>query len=66
MRIAGEVKGFDPATVASAKEARRIDRNVLLALAAATEAVEDAGLDGATTRTRAASSSAPRSAASSG
>src|SRR6188508_2789561 len=35
VRIAGEVKGFDPATVAPAKEARRMDRNVLLALGAA-------------------------------
>ncbi len=47
VRIAAEVKGFDPATVASAKEARRLDRNVLLALAAAREAVADARLEGA-------------------
>ena len=46
MRIAAEVKDFDPTTVASAKEARKLDRNVLLALGAATEAVDDAGLDG--------------------
>jgi len=45
VRIAAEVKGFDPATVASAKEVRRLDRNVLLALAAAREAVADARLD---------------------
>jgi 3-oxoacyl-[acyl-carrier-protein] synthase II len=44
VRVAAEVKDFDPTTVASAKEARRLDRNVLLALAAAIEAVEDAGL----------------------
>jgi 3-oxoacyl-[acyl-carrier-protein] synthase II len=47
VRIAAEVKGFDPAGVASAKEARKLDRNVLLALGAAREAVADARLDGA-------------------
>jgi 3-oxoacyl-[acyl-carrier-protein] synthase II len=47
VRIAAEVKGFDPAAVASHKEARKLDRNVLLALGAAREAVEDARLDGA-------------------
>src|SRR6478672_1515123 len=47
VRIAAEVKGFDPASVASHKEARKLDRNVLLALGAAREAVADAGLDGA-------------------
>ncbi len=47
MRIAAEVKDFDPAAVASAKDARRLERNVLLALGAAREAVADAGLDGA-------------------
>jgi 3-oxoacyl-[acyl-carrier-protein] synthase II len=46
VRIAAEVKDFDPATVVSAKEARKLERNVLLAVAAAREAVEDAGLDG--------------------
>jgi 3-oxoacyl-[acyl-carrier-protein] synthase II len=46
VRIAGEVKGFDPASVAPAKEARRMDRNVLLALGAAQEAWRDAGMDG--------------------
>ena len=35
VRIAAEVKGFDPSAVASHKEARKLDRNVLLALAAA-------------------------------
>ena len=43
MRIAAEVKDFDPTTVASHKEARKLDRNVLLALGAAREAVADAG-----------------------
>ena len=44
IRVAGEVKGFDPVAVAGAKEARRMDRNVLLALAAAKAAAEDAVL----------------------
>jgi 3-oxoacyl-[acyl-carrier-protein] synthase II len=47
VRIAAEVKDFDPAQVASAKDARRLDRNVLLSLGAAREAVTDARLDGA-------------------
>src|SRR5919199_3409192 len=46
VRIAAEVKGFDPAGLASPKEVRRLDRNVLLALGAAREAVDDARLDG--------------------
>jgi 3-oxoacyl-[acyl-carrier-protein] synthase II len=46
VRIAAEVKDFDPAAVASHKEARKLDRNVLLSLGAAREAVADAGLDG--------------------
>jgi 3-oxoacyl-[acyl-carrier-protein] synthase II len=47
VRVAAEVKGFDPASVASAKEARKLERFVLLALGAAREAVADARLDGA-------------------
>src|SRR5437660_9268065 len=47
VRIAAEVKDFDPSAVASPKEVRKLERNVLLALAAAREAVSDAGLDGA-------------------
>ncbi|MGB2875640.1 MAG: beta-ketoacyl-ACP synthase II [Gaiellaceae bacterium] len=46
VRIAAEVKDFDASGLASLKELRRLDRNVLLALAAANEAVSDAGLDG--------------------
>jgi 3-oxoacyl-[acyl-carrier-protein] synthase II len=46
VRIAGEVKGFDPLSVASPKEVRRLERNVLFALAAAREALDDAELDG--------------------
>ena len=47
VRIAAEVKDFDPTQVASSKDARRLDRNVLLSLGAAREAVADADLDGA-------------------
>jgi 3-oxoacyl-[acyl-carrier-protein] synthase II len=47
VRIAAEVKDFDPSQVAAPKDARRLDRNVLLALGAAREAVADARLDGA-------------------
>jgi 3-oxoacyl-[acyl-carrier-protein] synthase II len=47
VRIAAEVEGFDPSAVASHKEARKLDRNVLFALGAAREAVADARLDGA-------------------
>jgi 3-oxoacyl-[acyl-carrier-protein] synthase II len=44
-RIAGEVKGFDPAQFMDRKEARRNDRFIQFALAAADMAVKDAGLD---------------------
>ena len=46
VRIAAEVDDFDPTGLASPKEVRRLDRNVLLALAAGKEAVEDADLNG--------------------
>jgi 3-oxoacyl-[acyl-carrier-protein] synthase II len=46
VRVAAEVKDFDPAGLASPKELRRLDRNVLLALGAAKEAVSDANLNG--------------------
>lgn len=46
VRIAAEVKDFDPEGLVSPKELRRLDANVLFALAASKEAVEDAGLDG--------------------
>src|SRR5829696_2450142 len=45
VRVAAEVKGFEPPDVISPKEARRLDRNVLLAVEAGTQALEDAGLD---------------------
>src|SRR6266545_3254497 len=47
VRIAAEVKDFDPTTVASPKDVRKLDRNVLLSLAAAHEGVEDAALQDA-------------------
>ena len=46
VRIAGEVKDFDASAVASPKEVRKLERNVLLSLGAGREAVADAGLDG--------------------
>src|SRR5262252_6476444 len=45
IRIAAEIKGFDPSTVASPKEARKLERFVLISLAAATEALRDSGLE---------------------
>jgi 3-oxoacyl-[acyl-carrier-protein] synthase II len=45
VRIAGEVRGFDPERAASRKDARRMDRSVLFAVAAADEAAADAGLE---------------------
>jgi 3-oxoacyl-[acyl-carrier-protein] synthase II len=42
VRIAAEVKEFDPTGLAHPKEVRRIERNVLLALSAAKEAMADA------------------------
>lgn len=44
VRIAGEVKGFDPLQFLEAKEARRMARCSHFAVAAAREAVTDAGL----------------------
>ncbi len=46
VRVAAEVKGFDPTQVVSAKEARKLERNVLLGVAAGREALTDAGLNG--------------------
>jgi 3-oxoacyl-[acyl-carrier-protein] synthase II len=45
VRIASEVKGFDPAAVVGPKDARRLERNVVLAVAAAREAWADAGVE---------------------
>jgi 3-oxoacyl-[acyl-carrier-protein] synthase II len=46
VRVAAEVKDFDATQVASPKEVRKLERNVLLALGAAREAMVDAGLNG--------------------
>src|SRR5437016_13003220 len=46
VRVAAEVKDFDANQVASPKEVRKLERNVLLALGAAREAMADAGLNG--------------------
>ncbi len=46
VRIAGEVKGFDPLSVASPKDARKLERNVLFALSAGSEALAASGLTG--------------------
>src|SRR5947207_2404158 len=46
VRVGAEVKDFEPSSVASPKEVRKLERNVLLSLAAAKEAVGDAGLNG--------------------
>jgi 3-oxoacyl-[acyl-carrier-protein] synthase II len=45
VRVAAEVTGFEPPEIVSPKEARRLDRNVLLALAAGKEALDDSALD---------------------
>jgi 3-oxoacyl-[acyl-carrier-protein] synthase II len=46
VRVAAEVKEFDAGQVASPKEVRKLERNVLLSLGAAREAMGDAGLNG--------------------
>lgn len=45
VRIAAEVKGFDPSVSMDRKMARRMSRFIHLAMAAADEAVRDAGID---------------------
>ena len=44
-KLAGEVKNFDPETIVDKKEARKMARFTLLALAAAAEAIADSGLN---------------------
>ena len=46
VRVAAEVKDFDPSQVASPREVRKLERNVLLSLGAAREAMGNAGLNG--------------------
>src|SRR5208337_2470841 len=43
VRIAGEIEGFDPANYFEAKEIKKMDRFIHLAVAAATMAVDDSG-----------------------
>ena len=45
VRIASEVKGFEAEAVVGPKDARRLERNVVLAVAAAREAWADAGVE---------------------
>lgn len=45
VRIAAEVKDFDPATAMDPKMARRMSRFIHFAMAAGREAIEDAGID---------------------
>jgi 3-oxoacyl-[acyl-carrier-protein] synthase II len=46
VRVGAEVKDFDATAVASPKEVRKLERNVLLSLVAAKEAIGDSGLNG--------------------
>jgi len=43
-KFAAEVKGFDATQYAESKDARRLDRSTLFSIAAARQALEDAGL----------------------
>jgi 3-oxoacyl-[acyl-carrier-protein] synthase II len=49
VRIAGQIKDFDPTVAIEHREARRLDRFTQLALVAAKEAVESSGIDFAKT-----------------
>ena len=44
VKIAGEVKGFDPTTVMNPKEVKKADRFIQLGIKASHEAMEDSGL----------------------
>ena len=46
VKIAGEVKNFDPTTVIEKRDVRKTDMYTIFALAAAKEAVEDSGITG--------------------
>jgi 3-oxoacyl-[acyl-carrier-protein] synthase II len=46
VRIAGEVRDYDPSGATSPRDVRKFDRNVLFALSAAKEALADAGVNG--------------------
>jgi 3-oxoacyl-[acyl-carrier-protein] synthase II len=44
-QVAGQVKGFDPASYMQAKEARKMDRFIQLGMAASLDAFKDSGLE---------------------
>ena len=52
VKIAGEVKDFDPTTVIEKRDVRKTDMYTIFALAAAREAVEDSGIIGTVEPTR--------------
>ncbi len=52
VKIAGEVKDFDPTAVMDAKEVKKADRFIQLGLKAALEAIEDSGVDESIDRDR--------------
>ncbi|MBC2478274.1 beta-ketoacyl synthase N-terminal-like domain-containing protein, partial [Clostridium beijerinckii] len=45
VKIAGEVKNFNPEIIFGKKEVKRLDRFVQFALAASDEAIKDSGID---------------------
>jgi 3-oxoacyl-[acyl-carrier-protein] synthase II len=45
VRIAGEIKNFDPESVLSVKEARKMDRFIQVGMVAGIEAIRDSGLE---------------------
>ncbi len=45
VKIAGEVKGFDPASIIEKKEIKKMDRFTQFAMKASQEAIQDSGLD---------------------
>ena len=45
VKIAGEVKNFDPSRYVEPRQVARLDRTIVLGLVAASQAYEDAGLD---------------------
>jgi len=52
VQIAAEVKDFDPSTVMDPKEVKKADRFIQLGIKAASEAMEDAGIDDIVERER--------------
>src|SRR5437899_11395397 len=63
VRVAAEVKDFDPSAVASPKEVRKLERNVLLSLGAGGKATPTPGLT-ESARRGAGAASGPAAAAS--